>query len=84
MGRIALRSYPASPGGALAATLAVRETGPVGAPKPRLLDRFRKPADRMFLTSLLTTRKVSVGATPAKCGIEIHRPTQPDNIVQER
>jgi len=43
MGRIALRSYPASPGGALAATLAVRETGPpVGAPKPRLLDRVRQ------------------------------------------
>ena len=42
MGRIAFRSYPASTGGALAATLAVRETGPVGAPKPRLLDRVRQ------------------------------------------
>jgi len=41
MGRIALR-YPASPGGALAATLAVREAGPGGAPKPRLLDRVRE------------------------------------------
>ncbi len=42
MGIIGLRSYPASPQGALAASLAVRETGPGGAPKPRLLDRVRQ------------------------------------------
>ena len=42
MGRIALRSYPASPGGTLATTLAVRETGSVGAPKLRLLDPARE------------------------------------------
>ncbi len=46
MGMIALRSsspisYPALSGGALAATLCVRETGPAGAPKPRLLDQVR-------------------------------------------
>ena len=34
-------SYPASPEGAFAA-LAVREVGPAGAPKPRLLDRVRE------------------------------------------
>jgi hypothetical protein len=34
-------SYPASPEGAVDA-LAVREVGPVGAPKPRLLDRVRE------------------------------------------
>jgi hypothetical protein len=33
-------SYRASPEGAFT-TLAVREVGPVGAPKPRLLDRVR-------------------------------------------
>ena len=33
-------SYPASPEGAFTA-LAVREVGPAGAPKPRLLDRVR-------------------------------------------
>jgi hypothetical protein len=33
-------SYRASPEGAFT-TLAVREAGPVGAPKPRLLDRVR-------------------------------------------
>jgi len=42
MGITGLRSYPASPHGALAASLAVRETGPGGAPKPRLLDRVRQ------------------------------------------
>ena len=42
MGMIAFRSYPVSPGLALAATFAVRETGPGGAPKPRLLDRVRQ------------------------------------------
>ncbi len=42
MGITGLRSYPASPQGALAASLAVRETGPGGAPKPRLLDRVRQ------------------------------------------
>jgi hypothetical protein len=46
MGMIALRSsrrfsYPALPGGALTATLAVREAGPAGPPKRRLLDRVR-------------------------------------------
>jgi len=46
MGMIALRSsgpitYPVLAGGALAATLAVREAGPAGAPQPRLLDRVR-------------------------------------------
>jgi hypothetical protein len=35
-----LISYRASPEGAFT-TLAVREVGPVGAPKPRLLDRLR-------------------------------------------
>ncbi len=35
-------SYPASSGGALTATLAAREAGPVRAPKPRLLDRVRE------------------------------------------
>src|SRR5207244_10126728 len=42
MGITGLRSYPASPQDALAASLAVRETGPGGAPKPRLLDRVRQ------------------------------------------
>jgi len=41
MGRIALRSYPASPGSALAITLAVREIRPVGAPKRQLLVDYR-------------------------------------------
>jgi hypothetical protein len=44
---IALRSsrqisYPIPSTGALTATLAVREAGPAGAPKPRLLDRVRE------------------------------------------
>ena len=54
---IALRSYSVLPLGARAEALAVRETGPGGAPKPRLLDRVRQapagvrsPADRMFLS----------------------------------
>ena len=34
-------SYPTSAGRAPAATLCVREAGPAGAPKPRLLDRVR-------------------------------------------
>jgi hypothetical protein len=34
-------SYPTSPEGAFTA-LTVREVGPVGAPKPRLLDRVRE------------------------------------------
>ena len=34
-------SYPIPSAGAFTATLAVRETGPAGAPKPRLLDRVR-------------------------------------------
>ena len=44
---IALRSssqisYPIPSADALTATLAVREAGPAGAPKPRLLDRVRE------------------------------------------
>jgi integron integrase len=35
-------SYPILSAGAFTATLAVRETGPAGAPKPRLLDRIRE------------------------------------------
>ncbi len=35
-------SYSVSSRGALVATLAVREAGPAGAPKPRLLDRVRE------------------------------------------
>jgi integrase len=35
-------SYPVLSAGAFTATLAVRETGPAGAPKPRLLDRVRE------------------------------------------
>ena len=35
-------SYPILSAGAVTATLAVRETGPAGAPKPRLLDRVRE------------------------------------------
>ncbi len=35
-------SYPILSAGAFTAALAVRETGPVGAPKPRLLDRVRE------------------------------------------
>lgn len=42
MATIALPPYPALREGAHAATLAVRETGPVGAPKPRLFDRVRQ------------------------------------------
>jgi hypothetical protein len=42
MGMIALRSYPASPDGVIAATLVARETGLGGPPKPRLLDRVRQ------------------------------------------
>ena len=42
MGITGLRSYPAAPEGALAASLAAWETGPGGAPKPRLLDRVRQ------------------------------------------
>jgi integrase len=47
MGMVALRSrgpisYPASAGGAFAATRCVREVGPATAPKPRLLDRVRE------------------------------------------
>ena len=34
-------SYPILSAGAFTATLAVRETGPAGAPKPRLLDQTR-------------------------------------------
>ena len=34
--------YPILSAGAFTATLAVRETGPAGAPKPRLLDRVRE------------------------------------------
>jgi integron integrase len=41
MGTNALRPYRVSPPGVLAGTLVVRETGPGGAPKPRLLDRVR-------------------------------------------
>jgi len=47
MGTVALRSssgcsYPILSAGALTATLAVREAGPLVAPKPRLLDRVRE------------------------------------------
>ncbi len=35
-------SYPIRSAGAFTATLAVRETGPVDAAKPRLLDRVRQ------------------------------------------
>jgi len=35
-------SYPFLSAGAFAAAFAVRETGPAGAPKPRLLDRVRE------------------------------------------
>lgn len=35
-------SYSILPAGAFTATLAVREIGPAGAPKPRLLDRVRE------------------------------------------
>lgn len=35
-------SYPALSAGAFTATLAVREPGPAGATKPRLLDRVRE------------------------------------------
>jgi integron integrase len=47
MGMVALRSssrisYPMLSGGAPTATLTVREAGPAGAPKPRLLDRVRE------------------------------------------
>ena len=35
-------SYPFLSAGAFTAALAVRETGPGGAPKPRLLDRVRE------------------------------------------
>ena len=35
-------SYPFLSAGAFTAALAVRETGPAGAPKPRLLDRVRE------------------------------------------
>ena len=35
-------SYPLLSAGAFTAALAVRETGPAGAPKPRLLDRVRE------------------------------------------
>jgi integrase len=46
MSMVALRSsrqfaYPTSSGGAPAATFWIREAGPAGAPKPRLLDRVR-------------------------------------------
>ncbi len=34
-------SYPILSPGAFTVTLAVRETGPAGTPKPRLLDRAR-------------------------------------------
>jgi len=47
MGTVALRSssgcsYPILSAGVVMATLAVREAGPLGAPKPRLLDRVRE------------------------------------------
>jgi len=47
MGTVALRSssqwsYPMLSAGAFTASLAVREAGPAGAPKPRLLDRVRE------------------------------------------
>jgi len=42
MATTGLRSYPALVDDAVATTLAVRETGPVGAPKPRLLDQVRQ------------------------------------------
>jgi len=47
MGTVALRSssgcsYPVLSEGALTATVAVREAGLAGAPKPRLLDRVRE------------------------------------------
>src|SRR6059036_1681215 len=35
-------SYSVASRGAVVATLAVREAGPAGAPKPRLLDRVRE------------------------------------------
>jgi len=48
MGTVALRSssgcsYPILSVGALTATLTVREAGPLGAPKPRLLDQHLLP-----------------------------------------
>jgi hypothetical protein len=47
MGTVARRSssqwpYPMLSASAFRATLAVRETGPADAPKPRLLDRVRE------------------------------------------
>ena len=41
-------SYSESSRGALVATLAVREAGPAGAPKPRLLDRVREVRARHY------------------------------------
>ena len=58
MGRIALRSYPASPGGALSATVAVHETGPVGAPKPRLVDYLIRQRRRHHLHESVLQRIV--------------------------
>ncbi len=66
MGTVALRSSSG-----FTATLAVREAGPLGAPKPRLLDRYiffhgkRHPAEMgapevtAFLTSLAVHSKVA-------------------------
>ena len=41
-------SYPVLSAGAFRATCAVRETGPAGAPKPRLLDRVREIRARHY------------------------------------
>ena len=59
MGIIALASYAVPPRAALAAALAVRETGPEGLPKPRLLEQTDYP-QRPPLTGTLGAQPILV------------------------
>src|SRR5438309_865424 len=64
-------SYPALSAGAFTATLAAREAGPAGAPKPRLLDQVRE-----------AIRTRSDRARPGSF-VVLYRTTQPDIVVQD-
>jgi len=64
-------SYPILSAGAFTATLAAREAGPAGAPKPRLLDQVRE-----------AIRTRSDRARPGSF-VVLYRTTQPDIVVQD-
>jgi len=71
MSTVALRSgsqwsYPMLSAGACTAALAVREAGPAGAPKPRLLDRVREAIRTRHYSR--RTEKAYVQRHPAEMG----------------